>query len=408
MNPNYKILWNYAADVGFKAGHALRKQLCLNEENFRFRAPYTHKNPRNVYVYRAIDEVQKAATCLVRWKEFFSDADTSGYTKDVEKQMLRITEQAVLDEQALRSRKLTELLVDTILFLNTNEEIYFKDYFYFCELVEWQRTQDDRKEFYDFTSRNSSEHIAWLHSCIKQLESKGIDVNKRWYLSKPANIDSIPQIKLSTFMSRYKKVSLNQGPEIITLLAKTYSHAYGVSRHVHFSANDTSSEFSEDSGILKGNKVSVLLINLLLKLQELSGFVPPKDQDILSKIRSDAKANDIYKELTTSSVGVGDYVLAWGDLGQVIEERKSKYGYFSYHVRYIDKPPLENITDDWFASFQIKRVGSKVELLEEAKSIILKHGGPDMDVSKIASVDDAKFEQCLRQSIHEVLKLLRK
>ena len=255
MNPNYKSFWDCAIDIGFKAGHALREQLHLDEDNFRFRAPYSHGNSRNVYIYRAIDEIQKAATCLIRWKEFFSDEGKDNYKKDVEKQMIRITEQAVLDEQALRSRKLTELLVDTILFLNTNEEIYFKDYFYFCELVEWQRTQDDRKEFYDFNSRNSSEHIAWLHSCIKRLESKGIDVNKRWYLSKPANIDSIPQVRLSTFRSRYKKVSLNQGPEIITLLAKTYSHAYGESRHVHFSANDTSSEFSEDSGILKGNKV---------------------------------------------------------------------------------------------------------------------------------------------------------
>ena len=136
--------------------------------------------------------------------------------------------------------------------------------------------------------------------------------------------------------------------------------------------------------------------------------MPPKGQDILSKIRSDAKADDIYKELTTSSAGVGDYVMAWGDLGQVIEERKSKYGYFSYHVRYIDKPPLENITDDWFASFEIRRIGSKVELLEKVKSIISRYCGTDIDDSKIASVDDTKFEQCLKQSIHEVLKLLRK
>ncbi|GAF72714.1 unnamed protein product, partial [marine sediment metagenome] len=365
-------------------------------------------NSKNVYIYRAIDEIQKAATCLMRWKEFFSGEDLDRYKKDVEKQMIRITEQAVLDEQALRSRKLTELLVDTILFLNTNEEIYFKDYFYFCELVEWQRTQGDRKEFYDFTSRNSSEHIAWLHSCIKQLESKGIDVNKRWYLSKPANIDSIPQIRLSTFRSRYKKVSLNQGPEIITLLAKTYLHAYGVSRHVHFSANDTSSEFSEDSGILEGNKVSVLLINLLLKLQELSGFVPPKGQDILSKRRSDAKADDIYKELTTSSVGVGDYVLAWGDLVKVVEEKKSKYGYFCYRARYIDKPPLGNITDDWFASFEIKRIGSKAELLEKVRSILAAHIGRDIDDKLIESIDDAVFEEFLSKSIREVLQLLKK
>jgi hypothetical protein len=404
----YKLFWDYVATIGFRAGHQLRSQLGLDEPNFRFRAPYSHANSKNVYIYRAIDEVQKAATCLMRWKEFFSGDDLSPYKKDVEKQMLRITEQTVLDEQALRSRKLRELLVDTILFLSTNEEIYFKDYFYFSELVEWQRTQDDRKEFYDFTSRNSSEHIAWLHSCIKELENKGIEVSKRWYLSTPTNIDSMSQVRLSTFRSKYKKVSLNQGSEIITLLAKTYLHAYGGSRHVHFSANDTSSEFRDDSGVLEGNKVSVLLINLLLKLQELSGFVPPKDQDIMSEVRSDANADGAYKELTTSSARVGDYVLAWGDLVKVVEEKKSKYGYFCYRAKYIDKPPLENITDDWFASFEIKRIGSKGELLQKVRSILTAHFGKNIDDKQIESIDDTVFEEYLSKSIKEVLQLLKK
>ena len=408
MNPNYKIFWDYAVDIGFKAGHALRKQLHLDEDNFRFRAPYSHKNSRNVYVYRAIDEVQKAASCLMRWKKFFSDADKSSYTKDVEKQMMRITEQAVFDEQSLRCRKLRESLVDTILFLNTNEDIYFKDYFYLYELYEYEMDQTDREEFYGFTNRNSEAHVQWLRDCIIKLERAGLDINKRWYLSGANSITSFKKVALSSFRSRYKKISVDQGPEIITLLAKSYLHAYGESRDIHFSASDTSHSFSEDSPVLKANTVALLMIHLIVKLQELSFIEDNQLNDILCGVRSKIAEPEPYIELTTPQACVGDYVLAWGDLGQVIEERKSKYGYFSYHVRYIDKPPLENITDDWFASFEVKRVGSKVELLEKVKSIISRYCGTDIDDSKIASVDDTKFEQCLRQSIHEVLKLLSK
>lgn len=407
MNPKYKLFWDYAVDIGFKAGHALRKQLHLDEDNFRFRAPYSHKNSRNVYVYRAIDEVQKAASCLMRWKKFFSDADKSSYTKDVEKQMMRITEQAVFDEQSLRCRKLRESLVDTILFLNTNEDIYFKDYFYLYELYEYEMYQTDREEFYGFTNRNTEAHIQWLRGCIGKLERAGLHLNKRWYLIDTKPITSLKKVVLSSFRSRYKKISIEQGPEIITLLAKSYSHAYGESRDIHFSASDTSHSFNEDSPLREATTVALLVIHLIVKLQELSLIEDNQLNDILSGIRSKITEQEPYTELITPQACVGDYVLAWGDLGQVIEERKSKYGYFSYHVRYIDKPPLENITDDWFASFEIKRLGSKVELLEKVKSIISKHCGTDIDVCKIASVDDTRFEQCLRQSIHEVLKLLR-
>jgi hypothetical protein len=406
MNPNYKLLWDCAIDIGLKTGHELRKQLNLDEDNFRFRAPYSHGDSRNVYIYRAIDEVQKAATCLIRWKEFFSDEDKSRYKKDVEKHMMRITQQAVFDEQSLRCRKLTELLTDTILFLNTNEDIYFKDYFYLSDLAEFQSMQEDRGEFYGFANRNSEDHIQWLRKCILKLEKTGLDINKRWYLSEAKPITSLTKVKLSSFRSKYKKIAKTQGPEIITLLAKYYLQAYGESRFIHFSANDTSYGFSDDSPVMKANKVALLMTNLIVKLQELSLLKFDQSNDILSEIRSGIAAAKLYTNLTMPPVHIGDYVLVWGDLGQIIGERKSKYGFFCYHVRYIDKPPLENITDDWFASFEIQRIGSKPELLEKVKSIISRHCS--IDETKMASIDDTIFEQSLSLSIHETLKLFKK
>lgn len=401
------MFWDYAIKCAFEGGHDLRKQLNLDEDNFRFRAPYSHKNTRNIFIYQAIDEAQKSATCLMRWKEFFSENSTeirSQESEDTKKQIRRITQQAVLEEQSLRCRKLAEILADTILFSNTNEDIYFKDYFYFCELVEYQSDQNDRNEFFCFKNRNSEHHIKWLKEQILRLEKNGLEIEKRWYLDDPKSITSLKNIKLCSFRSKYKKISSYQNAEILTLLGKSYLHVYGESRKIHFSANDTSESFNQNNYSLKAKKVSVLLIHLLLKAQELSLVSSPKMNKLLSGIKTENVDSKPYKELTTSQANIGDYVLAHGDLVQVIEERQSKYGYFCYHVRYIGKSPLEEISDDWFASFEIKKIGSKTELLKNVKSIISKYA--DIDENAIASINDEEFEQCLSQSIDEVLRLI--
>jgi len=94
----------------------------------------------------------------------------------------------------------------------------------------------------------------------------------------------------------------------------------------------------------------------------------------------------------------------WRDLGIIIEGRKSKYGYYSYHIKYISKPPIESIKDDWFASFEMFRLGSRSELLEMVKSIFSKHGIKEIDDEKLLSIGDAEFEQYLNNSFRDILK----
>lgn len=405
-----ELLWNHAFTIAFRGGHDLRKQLNLDEDNFRLRAPYSHNDSKKVFIYQAIDEAQKAATCLIRWKEFFS-GDKSEISneqgEEARQQVIRITEQAVLEEQSLRSRKLTEILVDLILFLNTNEEIYFKDYFYFCELNECQYCQADRNEFFGFKSKNTECHIEWLRKQVLDLENNGLDINNRWYIDEPKSICSLKQIRLSSFRAKYKKISLNQNPEIMTLLGKSYLHVYGESRKIHFSANDTSECFNQDNPSVNANKVAVLIINLLLKAQELSGLSSPELDKLVLGIKPSEVDSDFYKELRTSKANLGDYVLAGGDLGKVIEERKSKYGYYAYNIRYISRPPLEETPDDWFASFQIKKLGSKNELLNNVKAIYSKYTD-DIDVSSIQAISDEEFEKYLCKSVAETIAAIKK
>ena len=400
---DYKEFLDCVFSIGLKASHALREKLEVDENVFRNRPPYSHENTRNIYIYRTLDEAQKALLCFPRWKEFFTDESVTLET-DIQRHMMRITEQSVHDEISLRCRKLAEALLDTLLFQNTNDNRYFKDYFYFHELCEWQKQQKDRQEFYGFTSKNADYFMQTIRQGIHKLEIEGFEIDKRWYLDTAKPIAKIKNVRLAGFLSKYKKVTA-QGPEVTLLLARSYSQAYGDSEIVHFSPLDVSPSYTVRESEIKAMRAAILSIHLIATLQNLS-LLSLKDGNVLSELRPKIYSYSHYDQLTHSIASAGEYVFVRGNLCQVIEERRSKYGYFCYHVRYIDTPPIPDITDDWFASFEIQRLGNMDELLERVKSVYQKHN-IELSHGSFNPIDKESFEQALVRSVHETIAFLR-
>lgn len=402
--PDFKEFLDSVFSLGLKSAHALRQTLELDETIFRTRPPYSHENTRNIYIYRTLDEAQKAILCFPRWKEFYTD-EAVNFESDTQKHMMRITEQSVHDEISLRCRKLAEALLDTLLFQSTNENKYFKDYFYFHELWEWQKQQGDRREFYGFTSKNADYFMQTIRKGITRLETDGIEIEKRWYLNAAKSINDIKTVRLAGFMSKYKKITM-QGPEVTLLLARSYSQAYGDSTIVHFSPLDVSPSYTIRESEIKAMRAAILSIHLIAALQDISS-IPLKDENKLTTLIPEIRSYTHYEKLTHSTASVGDYVFVHNNICQVIEERQSKYGYLCYHVRYIDIPPIPEIADDWFATFEIQRLGSKSELLKIIKSIYQKHN-IDIENEALDSIDNDLFEQNLVKSVYETLSIFRK
>jgi hypothetical protein len=59
----------------------------------------------------------------------------------------------------------------------------------------------------------------------------------------------------------------------------------------------------------------------------------------------------------------GDIVWVQGDYAEVLNVTTSEYGYPAYHVKYIERSPLADVPEDWFAGFEVtNRPGSaKIE-----------------------------------------------
>jgi len=404
VNTERLNFWDWTITKGCATSHRIRSKLSINESNFKSKVAYGHDSCRDYFIYRALDEVQKSATRLIQWKEFFSSKGALQEHEAAE-QMFRMTLQGVYDEITLRVRKLTELIAEVILFSYTNEEIYYKDYLYFSEMIAYLNDQSDREEFYAYRSNNADDYIGELRLMIKGLE-KDMDPLKRWYLKKAFPIDKIAEPRLSGFRDKYRIILSYKKSDEITLLGKSYRHAYGESTYVHFSHDEHSCVFNENACLLEVDKVCILIVNILKKLNDLLGGVL-EVEDLDLRNLSDEVGQKAYFEWTTSKAKPGDYVAIGQDLGVVLEENRSKYGFFSYKIKYLSEPPLPHIVEDYFAVFEIFRLGNRIELNKMIRECF-KKVGTDIEISKIESLDKTFFEKTLVECFKKTYEAFRK
>lgn len=69
-------LWNLYLSVEVQGADELRKELGLDELNFRRLAPNLNREPKRYFFYKVLDEIQKAALKIAYWKEYLSEENT--------------------------------------------------------------------------------------------------------------------------------------------------------------------------------------------------------------------------------------------------------------------------------------------------------------------------------------------
>lgn len=171
---------------------ALQKALPINEETYLGIEGSGYHEARAYYLYGVLDEVLKSATAMLRWHEFLKDPDKAAEQAIKEKEhgahVVRVTEEALSDEQHLWARKLTELLCDLLLFESTNTQEFYR-IFLACEHLDaYLGLQRDFQEFFGCTNLNAQESIQYFIAEVKQL-SRAIDLTAVWFLKNSINLD---------------------------------------------------------------------------------------------------------------------------------------------------------------------------------------------------------------------------
>ena len=351
---------DFYCTIAFKAAPELRNALKIDEVAFRRMAPSAWHDPRPAFIYRVLDEVQKAGICIHDWFETLKDQTSPPNADD---HMTRLQAQWLLDEENFRARKLTEVLVDLICFSRTNEPEYYRDYLQLRALDATVRSLIDQDEFFCFRRRNSEFSVQWAVRDIVAEEAK-LDVSKRWYLKHPEPFQEkwkTRGVEFSSFRQRYIRSLELALPNELGVLGKTYIHAYGsMSSDVHFTPQETSWNFDPDAVYLGFNRVGLLCLAIVIRCQLLLGVVPEGSNAELRSIHDENTGPaEIVGQLKQEKAAVGDFVWANGDICEVIEIGRSKLGYVRYLLRYIERPPIPEITEDWFAGFEIHLIAKR-------------------------------------------------
>jgi hypothetical protein len=379
---DFRFGCEFYQNVALKAAEDLRRSLKINEESFRRIGASAWRDPRPAFIYRVLDEVQKAGIAIKDWSEELGKTEVGPEVTD---HIVRLVTQWQQDEQSFRARKLCEILVDLICFSQANETEFYRDYLRLTELDSTVRSLRDQEEFFGFRRRNTEYYVDWIARDIRDAEKNGLEVAKRWYLQEPTPFEEkwkTRGVRFSSFRRRYIHILDIAIPQELTIIGKSYVHAYSMSSHVHFTAHDTSSDFDPDDVYIGIDRVGLLCYAIVLRCQQLLGIIPKGINETIRNMHDENhEPAKLVAGLRDQKLEIGNFVWARGDICEVIDVRKSKHGYVSYLVRFVEQSPMPNIKEDWFAAFEVRLVAKKA--LAERVLHDLEHGEDKKDFAKI-------------------------
>jgi hypothetical protein len=357
---DFRFGCEFYQNVALKAAEDLRQRLKINEESFRRIGPSAWSDPRPAFIYRILDEVQKAGIAIKDWSEELEKTEVGPEVTD---HIIRLVTQWQQDEQSFRARKLSEILIDLICFSQTNEPESYRDYLRLTELDSTVRSLRDQEEFFGFRRRNTEHYVDWIERDIREAEKNGLDISKRWYLKETTSFQDkwkTAGVRFSSFRQRYIHILDIAMPQELTIIGKSYVHAYNMSSDVHFTPYDTSSDFDPDDVYIGIDRVGLLCYAIVIRCQYLLRVVPEGINATIRKMHDEnSEPARLVAGLKQQVAGVGDFVWAEGFICRVEEIRKSKYGYINYRLRYVEKPPIPEITEDFYAGGEIRLVAKK-------------------------------------------------
>jgi hypothetical protein len=405
-------VWEFYISFAMKCADDLRKTLGHDEKEFIYAFPMSYSDPKWILIYRALDEAQKGAICIRNWSEALEDEDKPT-PENVPPQVSRIVRQWISDEQSFRRRKLVETLVELICFSRSDDAIYYRDFFVLKELDESVRGVNDQKSFFGFRRANTLSYMQLLAGQLKALEAK-LDISKRWYLKPPHRFHQRwlkHGVEFSSFRQRFMSTFDIALPHERTALGKSYLHAYGQSVDVHFSAEQTRVGQRSENVALGVDTIGILCLDIVIRCQHLLGVVPDgMNKRLRDMWDSNTFPAELLKELTTQNFTVGDFVVVRGynDFCEIVDSQTSSFGYVSYLVRYLVRPPMPSNLEDWFAAGEIQLVLTKAKVLAAFDSIA---GDPSVDAEtrkRFHKLQESEREDMIRSVAVRLFEALQR
>ena len=359
-------------DLSLRAASELRKRLGIDDDRYHFTYGPNASDPRSYYVYGALNEIEKAGIAMMMQAEYIRESRAQGAPADLKGDDLRLADNVIqhdIDESSLWQRKLTEVMVDAIGFRGANLQEYFQHYLVLHELQALRRVQADIKEYYGAHNKNYEFQQRDLEERADQLAAK-FDRDKCWYAKVEKG--KITR-KLQPFDVRFNRVFVRMSKAQKAILRTHYVTVGSQSKMLHpqpLSSAERNLKLDDlESHLWRVGTLSIYAVVALKDLMRIHNV-----KGVLKAAADIVKRNDypidLHRKRTSPDIEIGDYVLAGGELCQVTKVIRSKYGYKSFRVKYVDREPLPGIPEDEFIGELVQLYQKRGPLVKQVKSLL--------------------------------------
>ena len=389
--------WEFWSRALIRAGEDLRALLHVDESGFRFVAGTAHGAARDYFLYATLDEVEKVGIAVMGWDELIGQE-----LIDPEDATTRVILERSLNEQAFWTRKMIEVLIDLVNFSETTEDVYYRHLLLLRDLRRHVSIQHDLATFYGAPSRNVEWSINWVYDQIREIEQREIDFGRVWYARQPlAAIPTRPDGLLTSVRARLQTALPLMHAHEKLAAGLSYARAYGeTSEDIHFRPRATLHDINTDAVARGIDRVAIDGITVIRRVQELLGEVPAGMNE---QLRDSFEQNEVPAQVlarrTAGRAAVGEFVLAGGDLAEVLEVRESPFGYEVYRVAYLAERPLPDIDEDWMLAEHVERFYTEATFLEKMRAAVDEGLLPPDALERIEALPIADRHDLIRESL---------
>jgi len=374
---NYKLNEdNFDAIICLAIPQEIRKKLKYSDADFELGLKnILLKDSKLFYCYWILNEIEKVGTNIVRIKKVFKD-ELKNIQED--KPLHKNIINAIIDEQHLWIRKLTEIVCESINFSCVKDEVYFEHYILTQRHQAYLRRKGSYKDFFDCNRCRDNKKIPELEKRIKEIEnSRVFDIKKAWYLKSKKSFSARKGKKISEHAS-FREI-LEQSLKYATkaqklILGIGYENYSRLSRSVHPNIGGSTYRFGKKIINTNFGYIGLLSGHILLNIKKIIGLRPKKGW--LKKLKialiNNPYLKRLYDELMKKDIRKGDFVIADNEICEVIEVTKNKFGYRSFTVLFLERSEAHPCKKDDYLGHELRLVAKRKKLIEETKKIILE------------------------------------
>ena len=367
--------------LALKSAAELRKSLDPNSTSGSILyAPNIYK-ARDYVISGMLNEVDKAAISCMQTSNFILESQNEAPTKTDNKMEAELSNiersifESRIDETVLWERKMTEQLVNIVGFRHVKKDDYYRHYIVLGEIDKLTKISADFYQYHGARNKNIDHQLINLKAQADTVAAR-LQPEKCWYVNAISS-NKKSKYEIANYKQRLDRVLPWMTPQQKLIIGKSYGEYSVQSGSLHpgqVKINDEEPSFKAmDKHFMR---VTILATEVVLVARDAMNMRSKKGW--LGGVSNAFKNNDYPKkmmvEFTKPNIEVGDFVVAYGDLAEVLRVNKSRFGYRSFQFKYLETPPIPTIPIDEMPAQYVQLYMKRKTIVEGVKEVLIKEG----------------------------------